>query len=226
MIATGGAAAAVDWLKRHGTKASRAGMARYGIPSDRAFGVPVGALMKYAKGLGRDHALALALWKTGWYEARMLASYVDEPERVTAAQMESWCRDFDSWAICDTVCFKLFDRVPGAMRKVAPWSRRKDEFVKRAAFALLASLALHDKTLGDAPFLAGLVLIEREAGDDRNFVKKSALWALRAIGGRGPALHARAVAAARRLSESAQPSARWIGKTGLREFTKSRRRQP
>jgi 3-methyladenine DNA glycosylase AlkD len=197
-------------------------MARYGIPSDRAFGVPMGGMLKYAKEVGRDHELALALWKTGWYEARMLASLVDEPGRVKPAQMERWCRDFDNWGICDTVCFKLFDQVPGAMRKVEPWSRRKEEFVKRAAFALLASLALHDRQTGDAPFARGLVLVERAAGDERNFVKKGVLWALRAIGGRGPALHAAALATARRLAASLEPAARWVGESALREFTKSR----
>ncbi len=124
-------------LERQGTKRNREGMARYAIPSDKAFGVSVGALQRMAKGLAPDHDLAAALWKTGWYEARMLASMVDDPVLVTSAQMDRWCRDFDNWAICDHVCFKLFDRTPHAWDKVGQWAPKPDEFVRRAAFALL-----------------------------------------------------------------------------------------
>src|SRR5262249_19822413 len=131
-------------------------------------------------------------------------------------------RDFDNWAICDTVCFHLFDRTPHAWRKVAAWSRRKDEFVKRAAFALLASLALHDKRAGDEPFLKSLPLVERPAADDRNFVKKSVSWALRAVGERSPTLHEAALRLAGRLTASTQPPARWVGKDALRQLAKRR----
>jgi 3-methyladenine DNA glycosylase AlkD len=210
--------AVVAWLKRRGTKANRDGMARYAIPSDKAFGVSVGALRDYGKKLGRDHALAAGLWETGWYEARMLASFVDEPDRVTPAQMDRWCKAFDNWAICDTLCFHLFDRTPHAWRKVETWARGRDEFVKRAAFALLASLALHDKSSVDAKFLRCLALVEREATDERNFVKKGVNWALRSIGGRGPALHEAAVELARKLAASSDPTARWNGKDALRQL--------
>jgi 3-methyladenine DNA glycosylase AlkD len=211
--------AVLAWLKRTGTKSTRDGMARYAIPSDKAFGVPVGALRKYAKSLGPSHALAAALWDTGWYEARMLAAFVDEPESVTPAQMDRWCRDFDSWAICDTVCFHLFDRTPHAWRKVEQWCDRRDEFVKRAAFALLASLTVHDKRAGEEQFTQGLVLIERAATDERNFVKKSVNWALRCIGKRSSALNTAAVTVARRLADSPEAAARWVGKDALRELT-------
>ena len=123
--------AAVAWLKRRGTARTRDGMARYGLPSDKAFGVPVGTIQQLAKRLGRNHQLAAGLWDTGWYEARLLAAFVDEPERVTPAQMDRWCRDFDNWGVCDTVCFHLFDRTPHAFGKVAQWSRRRDEFARR-----------------------------------------------------------------------------------------------
>ena len=209
----------VTWLERKGTKRTRDSMARYGLPSDKAFGVPIGVMQQYAKRLGRRHELALALWETGWYEARILASFVDEPERVTAAQMDRWCRDFDSWGICDTVCFTLFDRTPLAWRKLAPWGRRRDEFVKRAAFALLASLALHDKTAPDAAFVEHLPLIERAAQDERNFVKKGVSWALRSIGRRSAALNAASVTVARRLAASTDAAERWVGKDALRELT-------
>ena len=172
--------------------------------------------------LADSHELAQALWDTGWYEARMLAAFVDEPDRVTPAQMDRWCKDFDNWAICDTVCFNLFDRTPHAFKKVAQWSKRKDEFVKRAAFALLASVALHDKKSGDAPFLNSLPLIEQAATDDRNFVKKGVSWALRGIGKRSPALNASAIKLAERLATSPNAAARWIGKDTLRDLNRSR----
>src|SRR5262245_16013610 len=149
----------VAWLERTGTRETREGMARYAIPSDKAFGVPVGTLREHAKRLGRSHALAAALWDTGFYEARMLATFVDDPALVTPAQMDRWCLDFDSWAICDTACFHLFDRSPHAYRKVEEWSDRQEEFVKRAAFALLASLALHDKRADDQAFARCLPLV-------------------------------------------------------------------
>ena len=193
-------------------------MARYGIPSDNASGVSVVDIRLLAKRLGRDHELALALWDTGSYEARMLTPFIDEPARVTPAQMERWCRDFDSWAIGDALCFHLFDKTPHAWPKIAKWSGRREEFVKRAAFALLASLALHDKAAADAPFIKSFALIERAATDDRNFVKKAVSWALRGIGKRNPALNAAAIKLARRLAESPHSPARWIGKDALRDL--------
>ena len=212
------AAALVAWLERKGTKREREGMARYAIPSGKAFGVPVRVLQAKAKEVGRNHELALALWATGWYEARMLAVFVDDPARVTPAQMDRWCRDFDSWAICDTACLHLFDRTPHAWDKVALWSRRRDEFVRRSAFALLAALAQHDKRSGDGPFARALPLIESAAEDERNFVKKAVNWALRAVGGRSPALHEAATAAAARLAKSEVASARGVGKDALRQL--------
>ena len=210
---------ALAWLKRNGTRKDRDGMARYAIPSDKAFGVSVSNIQKLAKQLGRSHELAAALWDTGWYEARMLTAYVDEPARVTPAQMDRWARDFDNWAICDTLCFALLDRTPHAWAKVAQWSARRDEFVKRAAFAMLWSLAVHDKQAGNEQFVEGLALIERAAADERNFVKKAVNMALRAVGKRNAALNAAAVAVARRLAESPEATPRWVGKDALRELT-------
>jgi 3-methyladenine DNA glycosylase AlkD len=209
----------IEWLKRKGTKGTRDGMARYGIPSDKAFGVPVGVMKRYAASLGRSHELAAALWESGWYEARMIASFLDEPARVTPAQMDRWCRDFDSWAICDTVCFHLFDRTPHAWNKIETWAPKREEFVKRAAFALLASLAVHDKTAADEPFLRCLPLIEKASADERNFVKKGVSWALRTIGRRNPELYAASVSLARRLAASPSAAPRWVGKDALRELT-------
>jgi 3-methyladenine DNA glycosylase AlkD len=208
----------LTWLKRHSSKSTRAGMARYGLPSDNALGVSVADIRLLAKRLGRDHALALALWDTGVYEARMLTTFIDEPSRVTPAQMDRWCRDFDSWGICDTLCFHLFDKTPHAWKKIAKWSDARAEFVRRASFALLASVALHDKKAPDKPFLDSLAFIERAATDDRNFVKKAVSWALRGIGKRNAALNAAAIKLARRLADSPHPAARWIGKDALRDL--------
>ena len=206
-------------LERRGSARNRDGMARYGLHAAKVFGVSVGDLQRLAREIGRDHDLAAALWKTGWYEARMLAAFVDEPARVTPAQMDAWARDFENWGICDTVCMHLFDRTPHAWKKVDVWSRHRGEFVKRAAFALLASLALHDKTRGDGPFLRALPLIERHAADDRNFVKKAVNWALRSIGNRNHALNAAAVDVASRLAASDNATARWVGKDARRGLT-------
>lgn len=208
------------WLESRGTQHNRDGMARYGIVAGKAFGVSVSDLRKLAKTLGRNHALAAALWKTGWYEARMLTAFIDQPERVTAAQMDRWCRDFDNWAICDHLCFHLFDRTTHAWAKVAEWSGNPGEFVKRGAFALLASLAGHDKRSGDQPFLASLPLIELAAADERNFVKKGVSWALRRIGWRSPALHGASVALAERLAASPAAAPRWVGRDALRDITR------
>lgn len=208
----------VAWLKRSGTKKTLDGMSRYGIPSTRALGVTMAAMKAMAKTLGRDHALAGGLWATGWYEARMLAALVDEPERLTLAQMNGWVDDFDNWAICDTVCFALFDRSPLAWERAAPWAGSDAEWVKRTGFVLMACLAHHDKAAAEADFLPFLPLIEKGARDERNFVKKGVSWALRAIGRRSPKLRIAALAVAERLALSKDDAARWVGKDALRDL--------
>jgi 3-methyladenine DNA glycosylase AlkD len=210
---------ALATLEQMGTEHDRENYARFGITVTKAYGVSVANIRILAKRLGRSHELAAALWDTGWYEARMLTSFVDEPARVTPAQMDRWCRDFDNWGICDTLCFHLFDRTPHAWAKVEQWSGRPEEFVKRAAFALLASLALHDKKCSDEPFLESLGWIERAADDERNFVKKGVNWALRTVGRRNAALHDAAVALSRRLIASPEAAARWVGRGALKELS-------
>jgi 3-methyladenine DNA glycosylase AlkD len=210
---------ALRWLKRRGTKRERDAQARFGIAASKSFGVSVGTIQQLGKRLGRDHDLALALWETGWYEARLLTAFVDDPALVTAAQMDRWTADFDNWGVCDTLCFHLFDRTPHAWRKVDQWTKRRDEFVRRAGFALMACLALHDKEAADARFVRSLKQIERGATDDRNFVKKGVSWALRLIGRRNPALNVAALDVARRLADSTDATARWMGKDAVRELT-------
>jgi 3-methyladenine DNA glycosylase AlkD len=207
---------ALTSLKSKATKATLDGMARYAIPSDNAYGVAVKDIKALGKTIGRNHELAVALWKTGVYEARMLVSFIGDPVRLTAAQMNTWVKDFDNWAYPDALAFNLFDRSPHAWKKVDEWSTRKPEFEKRAAFALLWSLALHDKKAADAQFLNGLGLIEREAWDGRNFVKKAVSMALRAIGRRNRALSSKAAGVARNLAASDDATERWIGKDALR----------
>ncbi len=209
----------IAWLMRHGTPRNVEGMARYGIRSAKVLGVSMTTMRPLVRQLGRDHAFAQRLWATGWLEARILASFVDEPSRVTAAQMDRWARAFDNWAVCDSVCLHLFTRAPGAWSKAREWSRHDEEFVKRAGFALMAGLAVHDKASPDAAFARLLPVIERAAHDDRNFVKKAVNWALRQIGKRNAALNRAAVAVARRLAAREERSARWIGKDALRELT-------
>jgi 3-methyladenine DNA glycosylase AlkD len=215
-----GLRAALDLLERAGDRRTREGYARYGIVAPKSLGVPMAKIQAIAKKLGTDHALALALWETGWYEARLLCAFVGDPARLTAAQMERWTKDFDNWGVCDTLCFKLYDRSPLAWKKLSPWAKKKDEFVRRAAFALLASLALHDKAAKDAAFVQTLPLIEKAANDERNFVKKGVSWALRSIGRRNAALRVKSVALAKRLAASDDPAPRWIGKDALRELTR------
>ena len=214
-------ARALEWLQDHASNDTRQAMAsRYGIPTENAYGVSMAHMKVLGKQLGLDHDLAGALWATGIYEARVVASLVDEPARVTSRQMDAWCRDFDSWAVCDTVCFNLFDRAPHAWQKIDPWSRRPEEFVKRGAFALLWSLALHDRTTADRPFVDALQLAEREAVDDRPMVTKAITMALYAVGRRNATLHAAASATAKRLSESATASARVVGRSAASRLTR------
>lgn len=209
-------------LRSAATAHDLANLNRFGIVAPTALGVSMANLQKIAKRLGRDHDLAAALWATGVYEARMLACLVDDVEQVTPQQMDAWRAGFDNWAIVDTACFKLFDRSPHAWARIAAWAPLNDEFGRRAAFALLACLALHGKDRDDQPFLDGLALIERAAGDDRNFVKKAVNWALRAIGLReSPVLKAAALETARRLAASPEASARWIGKDAMRALEKA-----
>jgi 3-methyladenine DNA glycosylase AlkD len=206
------------WLAKHGTQAEIRALDRYGIVAKRAYGVPMRTLLALRKQLGTDHTLATALWASGWYEARLLAALVGDPARVTRRQMSAWAASFENWGDCDTVCFHLFDRVPFAWEMVDQWAKSPREFVKRGAFALLASLALHDQAAPDARFLRALPLIERAARDERNFVKKGVSWALRAIGRRNVALNQAALEVARRLSKAADPASRWIGAGAAREL--------
>jgi 3-methyladenine DNA glycosylase AlkD len=195
-----------------------AGMARFGIRPKKVHGIAMPELKKMAGQIGRDHALAQELWRTEIHEARILASLLADPARVSEKQMERWVKDLDSWALCDACCFNLFDKTAVSLAKAVEWSSRKREFEKRAGFALMASLAVHDKKAPDAAFLKFLPLIEREAVDDRNFVRKAVNWALRQIGKRNERLRRAAIQVAKRIHGMDSKSARWIAADALREL--------
>jgi len=198
-----------------------AGMARFGIRPARPLGISITTLRPLARRLGRDHALAGALWASGWHEARILAAFVEEPARVTRRQMDARAAGFDSWDICDQWCIRVFRRTPHAWAKARQWAGRRAEFVKRAGFSLLAVLAVHDRAAERERFLEALALVEREAADERNAVKKAVNWALRQIGKRDLALRRAAIATALRIQKQDSRAARWIAADALRELRRS-----
>ncbi len=209
---------AIAWLREQGSEETREGLTRYGIPNDRAFGVTMAAIKKLAKSVGRDHALALALWQQGWYEARILAVFLAEPDQLTRPLMDAWTAEMDSWAICDTACFHLFDRTPLAWEAIPDWIASPEEFVRRAGYALIWSLTQHDKSAPDEKFLSCLALIEEGADDSRKLVKKAVNMALRAIGKRNTVLNAAAIRTAEKLARLDDRTPRWIGSHALREL--------
>lgn len=205
-------------LRRLGTKRNVEGMARYGIRAKKVFGVSKPKLDALAKKIGKNHALGLELWSTGIQDAKILAGLISEPRKVTGAQMELWVRDFDNWDSCDGTCCHLFVFADAAWEKAFAWTKRKDEFQKRGGFALAAYLAYRDNTTADSKYLKFLKVIEREAGDERNFVRKAVNWALRNIGKRNLELNRAAIATAKRLRGTELRAARWIAADALREL--------
>lgn len=194
-------------------------MARYGIRAVNVWGVSAPDLHGLAKELGRDHRLASQLWRTGVHDARILAALIDDPAKVTPSQMERWAGDFDSWAVCDAACGCLFDRTLHAWDKAVEWAGREPEYVKRAGFVLMATLAVHDKKAPDERFAKFLPLIVKHATDERNFVKKAVNWALRQLGKRNRRLNALAIRTAERIRRTDSRAARWIAADALRELT-------
>lgn len=195
-------------------------MKRFGVDNSKALGVPLPALRKVAKSIKKDHQLALDLWGTGIHECRVLASLVDDPKQVTPEQMDNWTTDFYSWDVCDQVCGNLFDRTPFAIEKALEYSCSEKEYIKRAGFVLMAEFAVHDKKASDDAFIPFFPIIEREAWDDRNFVKKAVNWALRQIGKRNKRLGEAAKECALRIAQQDSKAAKWIAKGALAEFEK------
>ena len=194
------------------------GMARYGMTVEQRLGVSVPDMRKLAREIGRDHKLALDLWKTGIAEARILAAMVDDPDKLTEEQMEDWVKDINSWDVCDQVCMNLFEKNQLAWKKIVDWSQREEEFVKRTAFSLIACLAWHDKKASDEKFTELLPLIIRESTDERNFVKKAVNWALRNIGKRNLNLNKAAINTAKEIQRLDSKVARWVASDAIREL--------
>ena len=214
----------LEELKKRANPAIAAGKARFGIKSDGIksrdmLGILIPDLFSMAKKIGANHDLAIELWHSGIHEARILACMIDEPEKVSEKQMEQWAGEFDSWDICDQCCNRLFRKTDHAWKKMAEWTERDEEYVKRAGFALIAQLAVHDKAVGDDAFESLFPMICREATDDRNFVKKSVNWSLRQIGKRNLRLNRQAVEICEKILEMDSKTARWIANDALRELT-------
>ena len=195
------------------------GMARFGINPENTYGISIPDLRKMAKEIGRDHPLAQELWSSGIHEARILAGMIDDHKMVTEEQMESWVKDFDYWDVCDQCCMNLFEETKSAYQKCVEWSSREEEFVKRAGFVLMARLAVSDKSAKDEMFLKFLPVIEREAIDNRNFVKKAVNWALRQIGKRNIQLNKMAIRTAKKIQGMDSKSAKWIASDAIQELT-------
>ena len=210
----------IELLKPHSDASYLEGMKRFSVDNSKALGVSLPNLRKLAKGIKKDHQLALELWATGIHECRVLASLVDDPKLVTPEQMDNWAADFHSWDVCDQVCGNLFDRTPYAIEKALEYSSSEKEYVKRAGFVLMAEFAVHDKKANDGAFMQFFPIIEREAWDDRNFVKKAVNWALRQIGKRNGTLGKAAKECALRVARQDSKAAKWIAKDALAEFEK------
>jgi len=194
------------------------GMAKYGMTIEQRLGVSVPDMRELAKEIGREHKLALDLWRTGIVEARIVAGMVDDPAELTEEQMEDWVKGINSWDVCDQVCMNLFEKNPLAWKKIVDWSEREEEFVKRTAFSLIACLAWHDKKADDEKFIELLPVIMRGAADERNFVKKAVNWALRNIGKRNLKLNEAAINTAKEIKRLDSKAARWVASDTLREL--------
>jgi len=205
-------------LKKQSSPENVAGMARFGINSKNTLGIPVPFLRKTAKEIGKNHDLALELWKSGIHEARLLACFIDEIEKVSKEQMEEWVKDFDSWDVCDQVCMSLFDKTEQPYAKAKQWAKREEEFVRRAGFALMAALASHDKKAENEKFISFFPFIKKYSTDERNFVRKAVNWALRQIGKRNQNLRDEALRLAEEIRKIDSKTAKWVANDALREL--------
>ena len=214
------ASTVIDLMRQVASPAYREGMLRFGIANNKALGVRIPELRKLAKEIRKNHPLAQQLWDTDIHEARLLATMIDDPKQVTEAQIDKWVLDFETWDVCDQACSNLFDSTPFAIDKALEFSACEEEFVKRTGFVLMACLAVHDKEADDMLFIQFFAIIEREAWDERNFVKKAVNWALRQIGKRNNTLRPLAIATAERILQQNSKAAKWIANDALRELRK------
>jgi 3-methyladenine DNA glycosylase AlkD len=208
----------IEWLQSQRNESNMAGMSRFGINTHNAFGVKMPVLRAKAKTLKKDMTLSRELWKTGFHEARMIDGFIADPKKITEKDMDEWVRDFNSWDICDVVCFGLFCKTDLYDKKIAEYASNEAEYIRRAAFAMIAGLALADKKLPDEAYLKYFELIEKYAFDDRNFVRKAVNWALRQIGKRNKSLCLKALECSHRIKQQPHKSARWIASDAIREL--------
>jgi len=215
----------ISQLKSMGSQHNIEGMGRFGIKTENNLGVSVTTIRAFAKKIGKDHDLAVKLWNSGIRDARMVAACIEDPKTVPEEQIDNWVNDFDSWDICDHTCAHLIDKTPFAYKKAKEWAKRKEEFQKRASFALMAWLATHDKKADDSKFEEFLEIIKKESTDERNYVRKAVNWALRNIGKRKITLNKKAVEMAKKIQKIDSKSARWIANDAIRELTSEKVRQ-
>lgn len=212
----------ISELKKHYNPRNVEDMARYGINVEKAFGLNVPFMRAMAKKIGKNHEFALELWETGYYEARHIASMIDDPKLVTKSQMNKWVKDFNSWDICDGTCSNLFRKTPYAFEKIFEWCEKKEDYIRRTGFSLICYIAVHDKKRDDKDFLLFFPLIKKYSIDERNFVKKAVNWALRQIGKRSKFLNKEALKLAKEIQTLNSKSARWIANDAIRELTNSK----
>ena len=215
----------ISKLKSMGNPKNVEGMARYGINPKNNLGVSIYKLRPLAKEIGTNHELSLQLWKSGIHDARLLAVFLEDPDKVTEEQMDSWAKDFDSWDVCDQACTSLFDSTQYAWKKVFEWAERDEEFVRRAAFSIIAGLAVHDKEASDEKFEQFSPIISKHAIDERNYVKKAVNWALRNIGKRNIRLNKKMIVLSQKIQKIDSKSARWIASDAIRELTSEKVKQ-
>lgn len=192
--------------------------AKYNIVTTNALGIYMKDLNLLAKEIGNDKKLALDLFDTGLYDARILCSKILKPKDITPELMEQWLPTFENWEICDSFSMGLFSKTPFAQAKIVEWANREREFEKRAAFATLASYTMADKKATNEIYESFYSLIIKAATDDRLYVKKAVNWALRSIGKRNPDLRKSAIAMAIKISEIDHAAAKWIAKDALNEL--------
>lgn len=206
-------------LKSQADDKNKQGMVRFGINPKGTLGVSVPVLRKMAKDIGKNQELSLKFWDSGIHEAKLLAVFIGEPDKVTEKQMEKWVKDIDSWDVCDQLCGNLFDKTPFAYKKIYQWVKRKEEFIRRTGFVLMATLSVHDKKAGNKEFEKFFPLIKKYSTDERNFVKKAVNWALRQIGKRNLSLNKKTIKLAKEIQKIDFKSARWIANDAIRELT-------
>jgi len=215
------AARIIKKLKSLSSPKNIQGMARFGINPQKALGINIPVLRKMAKEIGKNHQLALELWQSDLHEVRILASMIDEPEKVSSRQMDEWVKEFNSWDLCDQTCMNLFDKIPLAWKKAIEWTKSEEEFIRRAGFALMSCLAWHDKGTKDKEFLKFFPLIKKYSTDQRNFVRNAVNWALRQIGKRNKNLNKQAIKVAKEILKMENKTARWIALDAIRELESS-----